>query len=72
MVLPAVFIGMTRPLHLDQPGTARPGVRVRAPQAGDAIGEALRDAFGCRHPSLPDDMSALLRRIDGGTINRAG
>ena len=35
---------------------------VRSPRPADAIGAALRGAFGC--PSLPDDMARLLRRLD--------
>jgi hypothetical protein len=35
---------------------------VRRPRATDAIGAALRGAFGC--PALPEDMARLVRRLD--------
>ena len=35
---------------------------VRRPLPTDAIGAALRGAFGCR--SLPEDMTRLLCRLD--------
>ena len=41
------------------------GFRVEAPRASDAIGLALRDAYE-RDLGLPDDMAAMLRRLNGG------
>ncbi|MEI9852056.1 MAG: hypothetical protein WDN24_15780 [Sphingomonas sp.] len=35
----------------------------RAPRAGDAIGYALRDAYE-RDLGLPEDMAAMLRRLN--------
>lgn len=60
---------MTRPAP--QPGTAtsRP-YRVEAPRASDAIGLALRDAFD-EGFGLPDEMTALLRRLNGASTRGA-
>ncbi|WP_294057622.1 hypothetical protein [Sphingomonas sp.] len=41
----------------------QPGLRVERPRAGDAIGFALRDAYAGER-GLPDDMMAMLRRLD--------
>lgn len=41
----------------------QPGYRVEVPRASDAIGLALRDAYG-REPSLPEDMAAMLRQLN--------
>jgi hypothetical protein len=41
----------------------QPAYRVEPPRASDAIGLALRDAFG-RDTGLPDDMTALLRQLN--------
>ncbi|MEP9360171.1 hypothetical protein [Sphingomonas sp. KR3-1] len=41
----------------------QPAYRVEPPRASDAIGLALRDAFG-RDNGLPDDMNALLRQLN--------
>jgi len=40
---------------------------VGRPRASDAVAVALRDAFAGhgREPCLPDDMAALLRRLNG-------
>lgn len=51
---------MPEPHQLE--GTA-PGYRVEAPRTSDAIGLALRDAYDERVGDLPDDMSAMLRRL---------
>ncbi len=42
------------------------GFRVEPPRASDAIGVALRDAFE-REVRLPDDMAAILRRLNGAS-----
>ena len=44
---------------------------VPRPRAADAIGAALRDAFG-REPRLPDDMMVLLARLNGVGAIRGG
>jgi len=41
-----------------------PAYRVEVPRASDAIGLALRDAF-VRELGLPDDMAAMLGRLNG-------
>lgn len=41
----------------------QPAYRVEAPRASDAIGLALRDAY-MRELGLPDDMAAMLRRLN--------
>jgi hypothetical protein len=41
-----------------------PAYRVEAPHASDAVGSALRDAFA-RELGLPDDMAAMLTRLNG-------
>ncbi len=38
--------------------------RVEPPRASDAIAVSLRDAFG-REPMLPEDITLLLRRLNG-------
>jgi len=43
---------------------------VAKPRATDAIGFALRDAYG-RDAALPDDLAMLLRRLNGGCGMRA-
>ena len=48
--------------HSAQQGRA-PIYRVEAPRASDAVGLALRDAFS-GHESLPEDMAALLCRLN--------
>lgn len=49
-----------------QQGNAQPssGYRVELPRPHDAIGVVLRDAY-LRDIELPDDMSLLLRRMNG-------
>ena len=42
---------------------ATPGYGVEPPRSSDAIGLALRDAYDERSSDLPDDMSAMLRRL---------
>lgn len=44
--------------------------RVEAPRASDAVGLALRDAYA-RELGLPDDMAALLRRLNRGDLPTA-
>jgi len=51
---------MTRPIR----PSAQSAYQVEAPRASDAIGLALRDAFE-RDYGLPEDMSRLLRRLNG-------
>jgi hypothetical protein len=51
---------MTRPSS--SPET--PAYQVERPRASDAIGLALRDAFE-RDYGLPEDMTKLLRRLNG-------
>lgn len=41
-----------------------PAYRVEAPRVCDAVGSALRDAFA-REIGLPDDMAAMLARLNG-------
>tara|TARA_Y100000815_G_scaffold271851_1_gene299355 strand:- start:2026 stop:2217 length:192 start_codon:yes stop_codon:yes gene_type:complete len=48
---------------------ASSGYRVEAPRAGDAIGLALRDAYD-NDLGLPDDMAALLRRLNRNGSDR--
>jgi len=43
---------------------SNPVYRVEVPRASDAIGSALRDAF-VREIGLPDDMAAMLARLNG-------
>jgi len=52
-----------------QPEGPSPEFRVEAPRAGDAIGGALRGAFE-RDLGLPDDMAAMLRRLDRNPVVR--
>ena len=40
------------------------GYRVEAPRASDAIGRSLREAYD-RDNGLPEDMAALLRKLNG-------
>jgi hypothetical protein len=47
-----------------------PVYRIEAPRVGDAIGLALRDAYE-RDLGLPDDMAALLRRLNRGFTRAA-
>ena len=50
---------------MTRPSTPSPiATVVPRPRAADAIGAALRDAFG-REPRLPDDMMVLLARLNG-------
>ena len=35
---------------------------VRRPRPADALGAALRGAFGC--PAVPDEMAQLLRQLE--------
>ena len=51
--------------------THRPAWQVEAPRASDAIGNALRDAYE-RDLGLPEDMAAMLRRLNGGFTRNAG
>ncbi|MBM6575567.1 hypothetical protein KCP91_04235 [Microvirga sp. SRT01] len=46
------------------------GQIVRAPRATDAIGMAMRDAYG-NLGSLPDDMRRLLQRLDQSSAKTA-
>tara|TARA_B100000678_G_C18160167_1_gene482680 strand:+ start:290 stop:478 length:189 start_codon:yes stop_codon:yes gene_type:complete len=45
-------------------------VTVEAPHAYDAVGLALRDAYG-RDRGLPDDMQAALNRLDREPASRS-
>jgi len=58
-----VLSGMSQPdFNLrHQPSVA--AYRVESPQASDAIGSALRDAFA-REMGLPDDMAVKLARLN--------
>ncbi|WP_447728836.1 hypothetical protein [Sphingomonas koreensis] len=50
--------------HTSQQGNAQPsGYRVELPRVHDAVGVVLRDAY-LRDSDLPEDMMALLRRIN--------
>ncbi|MGK6321227.1 hypothetical protein [Sphingomonas sp. DT-204] len=40
---------------------------VERPRAGDAIGVALREAYE-RDLGMPDDLAALLSRLDGSDV----
>lgn len=51
---------MTRPSR----SSVEPAYQVQAPRASDAIGLALRDAFE-RDYGLPEDMTTLLRQLNG-------
>ena len=53
---------MTRDAPIDGLDRSGGSYRVRSPQAGDAIGSALRDAYR-EQLALPSDMAALLRKI---------
>ena len=55
---------MTRSATSPQDLAGSPAYQVEAPRASDAIGLALRDAFE-RDYGLPEDMSRLLRRLNG-------
>lgn len=55
---------MTRSATSPQEQVGSPAYQVEAPRASDAIGLALRDAFE-RDYGLPEDMSRLLRRLNG-------
>jgi len=58
-----VLRGMSQSdFHTSQHST--PAYRVEIPRASDAIGLALRDAFA-RELGLPDDMAAMLVRLNG-------
>lgn len=52
--------------HASQQGNAQPsnGYRVELPRVHDAMGVVLRDAY-LRDCDLPDDMAALLGRMNG-------
>lgn len=51
--------------HASQQGHAQPsGYRVELPRPHDAIGVVLRDVF-LRDCELPDDMTRMLRRMNG-------
>ena len=55
---------MTRPNPRTASTASLPAYQVEAPRASDAIGLALRDAYE-RDLGLPDDMAAMLRRLNG-------
>jgi len=42
---------------------------VRGPRLGDAVGQTLKTIYGTHGKSLPDDMKALLTRLDGIAIH---
>ncbi|MDF7775745.1 hypothetical protein P1X14_10850 [Sphingomonas sp. AOB5] len=44
---------------------------MQAPRQGDAIGLALRDAYE-QDLGLPEDMAAMLRRLNGATTRQYG
>lgn len=52
--------------HASQQGNAQQqrGYRVELPRVHDAMGVVLRDAY-LRDCDLPEDMTALLRRMNG-------
>ena len=60
---------MTRP-NPSSDKAGNPAYQVEAPRASDAIGLALRDAFE-RDYGLPEDMSILLRRLNGADTLRS-
>jgi hypothetical protein len=55
---------MTR--HPSNREESLPVFRVEAPRKGDAIGQALRGLYD-RDAGLPDEMTALLMRLNGAT-----
>jgi hypothetical protein len=55
---------MTRTLPPDDRRDPRGGYVVRKPRASDAVGGSLRNIYET-DPRLPEDLSALIRRIDG-------
>ena len=60
------FSHVTRDMDSSATDAKASGFRVEAPRASDAIGLALRDAFD-RDLGLPDDMMAILCRLNGGS-----
>ncbi len=56
-------------IHAANP-VAPPPYQVEAPRPGDAIGLALRDAFD-ETLGLPEEMVAMLRRLNGATTRGA-
>jgi hypothetical protein len=52
-----------------QSNDRRDAFTVAAPQAGDMLSGTLRDAFR-NAASLPDDMAALLARLDDSSVER--
>ena len=60
---------MAPPNYRSPDEATSPAYRVEPPRASDAIGVALRDAFE-RELNLPDDMVAMLRRLNGGMDER--
>lgn len=61
------FTGMVRTSSRSSPEATPPAYRVEAPRVGDAVGVALRDAFE-REIGMPDDMRAMLRRLDRSSM----
>lgn len=55
---------MTRSPNLDDRRDPRGGYVVRKPRASDAVGGSLRNIYET-DPRIPEDLGALLRRIDG-------
>lgn len=54
---------MTRSSSCSAPEAYSRAYSVEVPRASDAIALSLRDAFD-RQPGLPEDMMALLRRLN--------
>lgn len=62
---------MVRPPHSWASEPSFPPYRVEAPRASDAVGAALREAFE-REIGLPDDMVAMLHRLNGRGLRVLG
>ena len=58
-----VFIAVPRSASPYTPEGQPPAYQVEAPRASDALALALRDAYS-RDLGLPDDMAAMLRRLN--------
>lgn len=58
---------MVRTSSRSAPEAQPPAYRIEVPRVGDAVGVALRDAFE-REIGMPDDMRAMLRRLDRASI----
>ncbi|KRC82609.1 hypothetical protein [Sphingomonas sp. Root241] len=61
---------MTRSSSRSAPEANGRAYRVERPRASDAIALSLRDAFS-REPSLPEDMAAILRRLNRPGVSTA-